>query len=264
MQAKIAHRRKIAQFLGSDGTRALEHCLNSVERILPHTELSFISYGTFARPGVVWNSTQRTQLRVTFVVGHTTGYSVVCTVQRRALPMGVGSVNRALDYREKLVCQSIVNVASMFFGLDSAPSESSVVAARALFDELVVANYLSDQHHLKLDPFELIVSLRHLAEQTYENSAFTFGCIVDTQDQSIPGTDVRFPERFFSMKRYRALSDAYYTAYRISSAGKLLDFVDLYAAIGKGARHNYFPEWCAQFAEQSRTARLGIALNRQG
>lgn len=264
MEVRIPRGRKLSKLLGDKATTALEYCLNSIERILPHIELTSLTVDTRYPAKVVWVGTQRTQLRVTFSVSVNPGYSVACIVQRKAVPTGVGAVSRALDSHEKAVCESIVDVASTYFSSDGPPPKSSIVTIETLFDELVVANYLSTQHDLKLYAFEFFVSLRHLAEQTYENSAYTFGCIIETGDFSAAGEATIFPRAYFGMKRYRALSDAYYTAYKISNAGNLLSFIDLYEAIGKKATRSYFPEWCAQFAEKSRTAKLGFALNRQG
>lgn len=264
MEAKIARRRKVAKFLGPEGTAALAHCLNSVQRILPHAEVSSVRFEGFSRASVAWASSQRTQLRLRFSVGATKGFSVVCVVRRKAVPSGVGAIVRTIDSRERLVCESIVRLAASFFCLDSPPTSSAIIAVPALFDELVVADYLKQRHHLKLDVFEFMGSLRHLAEQTYENSAFTFGCIIDTADQTYPQAGTAFPAAFFELKRYRALSDAYYTSYMVSSAGKLLSFMNLYAGLGQTTAKHYYPEWCAQFAEQAQSGRVGLALNRQG
>jgi hypothetical protein len=103
-----------------------------------------------------------------------------------------------------------------------------------------------------------------LAERTYENKSFTFGCVVDTAVTQTPPPGLSFPSDFFERKTYQALSDGFYTAYVVSREGQLLDFLDLVTAPNHRSSRSYCPYWSTDFASQCLGNRVGIALNRQG
>jgi hypothetical protein len=103
-----------------------------------------------------------------------------------------------------------------------------------------------------------------LSEQSYENKALTFGCILDPHQTGQP-SGARFPSEFLQSKKYKALSDGFRTAYIVSTDGRVLSFVDLekYGEKQLTEKH-YFPDWTESIARSSRNGRCGIALSRQG
>jgi len=107
-------------------------------------------------------------------------------------------------------------------------------------------------------------ALHTLSEQSYENKALTFGCVLDP-DSSGTGASKRFPEDFLETKRYKALSDGFRTAYYISGAGQIANFIDLDRFERKPlTERNYYPYWAEPIARTSRGRRCGIVLSRQG
>jgi len=107
-------------------------------------------------------------------------------------------------------------------------------------------------------------SLHTLSEQSYENKALTFGCLLDPNQTGEP-TAAAFLGEFVDSKRYKALSDGFRTAYHMSTHGQVLGLVDLerFGAEQLTERH-YYPDWAEPIARASRLGRCGIALSRQG
>ena len=123
-------------------------------------------------------------------------------------------------------------------------SEPSIKAIRDAFDEYVVAQHV--EAHYDLPPLSMdsiFDALHTLSEQSYENKALTFGCIIDSRRTS-SGQGARFPEGFLTQKKYKALSDGFHTAYHVSANGKILNFVDLgrFEKRALTEKHHY-PYW---------------------
>jgi hypothetical protein len=182
------------------------------------------------------------------------------------VPSGVGAIQRSLSPREQEICRAIVLQVSALFSATQPPSDEVVTGLSAIFDELVVARHLKQQHGIDLDPERVFSALRSLAEQTYENRALAFGCIIDPTRTQSPDPEARFPEDFLAAKRFRALSDAYYTSYLVSGRGAVVRFLDLPSEAEdiQVAPRNFFPEWCRDLALASRGRRVGMALTRNG
>ena len=79
-------------------------------------------------------------------------------------------------------------------------------AIRDAFDEQVIAEHLVDHHGLELDMTVVLDAIHELAEQTYENTALTFGGILDPARVGDPSEEPIFPRGLFSSKKYRAPS----------------------------------------------------------
>lgn len=141
---------------------------------------------------------------------------------------------------------------------------ASINAIRDAFDEYVVAEHLQAHHRLQVSVSAVLDDLRTLSEQSYENKALTFGCILDPEKTSKP-TAARFPADFIASKKYKALPDGFRTAYHISSHGQVLNLVDLdYLGKQKLTEKHYYPDWAEPIAGASRLGKCGIALSRQG
>jgi len=143
-------------------------------------------------------------------------------------------------------------------------SSASMIAISEAFDEYVVANHVESYNKLAVSVSSIFEALHTLSEQTYENKALTFGCILDPGGTARQGA-VDFPGSYLSTKKYKALSDGFRTAYHISRSGSLLDFVDLerFESQSGTARH-YYPEWTEPIGKSATSGRSGITLSRQG
>jgi len=136
-------------------------------------------------------------------------------------------------------------------------------AIRAAFDEQIVAAHLKDFHKLHLDVAEVLSAMRELAGQSYENKSITFGCLLDQNSNEEPDRNGIFPQAIRDQKKYRALTDGFRTAYRVSSFGRIIGFEDCIDTPQAHGRH-YFPEWCAHLAAASHKGVCGLCLTRHG
>jgi hypothetical protein len=255
--------------LGAGAVNFLEHAAGSIERILPHVKVVDWREAEWAKAASVWASASRTEIRVTFAIGRPgdkNSKSLSGIVRRRSLPLQGGAARSTLDDREFDICNQIVRRLSQVMESNpGAVGEATIKAIRAAFDEYVVAQHI--EAHYELPPLtidSIFDALHTLSEQSYENKALTFGCIVDSRRRSI-GNRADFPEAFLTSKKYKALSDGFRTAYLISGNGKILDFVDIdrFEKSHLTERHHY-PDWAEPIARVSREGRCGIALSRQG
>ena len=262
MRFRIPSNRRLAKKLGPDGTAFVVHCANAITRILPHTATDEWSIERNRTPEVTWGDNTRRYLRVT--IGPVHGYYISARVQRQSVPIGVGAISRTLDDRERDICQAVVDTftdTALSLGRDAS---AALISLKNIFDELVVASYLKAAHDLELDPGQLFRKFRSLAEQTYENKALSFGCIVDGRAQRVPAVEAVFPEDFLERKKYRALSDGYYTVYKVSRSGGLVGFVSLLSTSWSPSGKAFFPEWSRPLALLARQSRIGISLTRHG
>lgn len=141
---------------------------------------------------------------------------------------------------------------------------ASIQAIRNAFDEYVVAQHMQAHHKLHMSVGAVFEALHILSEQSYENKALTFGCILDPTSATT-GTPAKFPRDFLDSKKYKALSDGFRTAYHVSDAGGILDLVDLDRFEKKRlSEKHYYPDWAEPIARASRSGRCGISLSRQG
>src|SRR5208282_5256961 len=90
-------------------------------------------------------------------------------------------------------------------------NEASIKAIRDAFDEYVVAQHVEAHYGLpELSVASIFDALHTLSEQSYENKALTFGCILDSR-QTTNSQSAHFPGEFLTLKKYKALSDGFRT-----------------------------------------------------
>jgi hypothetical protein len=255
----------LLQQVGPEGVEFLEYAVGAVQRILPHVEVSaWTEHDGWSKPDAVWTSARRTTLCMKIGIGtNDHGRSLKAFVQRRGVPTPQNADRRILDLREQDIVRRIArHVSNVLRFHSSTTNGTSLSAIRASFDEHIVAEHLQDHHQLTMSLREVLGALHTLAEQSYENKALTFGCILDptVKNDSV----VVFPKDF-TAKKYRALSDGYRTAYHLSAAGQLLNFVDLDTFEDRSVSGKHFyPAWAEPMARASRDGKCGIALSRQG
>jgi hypothetical protein len=165
-----------------------------------------------------------------------------------------------MDNRERDIAEHALQLLGETLGPTSSTGKESLHALRTTFDERVVARHLERFHGLQLVMGRWFGALRQLAEQSYENRSISFGCvIVPRRGQPV---EPFFPSDFLERKRYRALSDGYRTAYRVSSAGELLGFTCLDGKQRDGGQ--FYPEWAEDLSSETVKRGLALALTRQG
>lgn len=263
---KVRSNSRLRQYLDETGVAFLEAACGSIQRILPHVETVGWREGSIERSaGAVWSSNRRAGIDITIVVGgQSGGRAITATVKRKSLKGSDAA--RTLDHREFDICKRIAGrISEVLKENRSGTDGTSLRAIRDSFDEYIVARHVEAHHSFEEDAVRLILDRLHvLAEQSYENKALTFGCIIGQPSNSVVRTS-RFPKDFLEIKKFRALSDGFRTSYVVSPSGAILDFVDLedFEAPRVTAR-NYFPSWAEAIANAATGNRCGISLSRQG
>jgi DNA integrity scanning protein DisA with diadenylate cyclase activity len=257
----------LRQNLGTHGVDFLEHAAEAIQRILPHVEVAPWREQPWDKAKSVWASPKRTEIRVTFSIGKKdqASRSLTTSVKRRRVPGIGGNAKQTFDLREHHLCEYVARrVSEILLQWSPDGDEASIHAIRDGFDESVVAEHVKVHHDLNLDVSSVFSALHTLSEQSYENKALTFGCILDPTKAG-DATAARFPQDFLRSKKYKALSDGYRTAYHISTNGHVLHFIDLdrYAKKPLTEKH-YYPDWTEPIARASRSRSCGVVLSRQG
>lgn len=255
--------------LGTAGVQFLLRACGTFERILPHVQTSSWQESKWAANGAVWDSPARTRVRVTLAIGDggdQTSRSLKTTIERRRTRATGGQTRNTIDNTEfdicALIAERISEIALQNRGnLDAA----SLKAISNEFDEFIVAKHIQSRQQLQaLSAASVFDAFHALAEQSYENKALTFGCLLDSRVNVQP-SDATFPASFLSSKKYKALSDGFRTAYQISRNGAVVNFLDLDTFGGRSLRgQHFFPDWAEAIARASHAGRCGIALSRQG
>jgi hypothetical protein len=177
----------------------------------------------------------------------------------------VGKQQRVIDVRERALCSLIVDRIAAVLRHDRPATADSLNAIKNLFDEQVVSAYLRANHGFEIELGTVFGSLRQLSEQSYENKSLAFGCLIDPGRDGVSNGVPLFPDQIQEWKRYRALTDGYRTAFRISRNGAIIGFHDLASLRQKKDKGSHFyPEWCEDIAAASRKGVLGVSLTRQG
>lgn len=266
---------RLRRTLGSAGVEFLEHASAAIQRILPHVEVKSWREGPWAPAEAKWHaakktatSAQRTAIKITLAVGceaDAAARSLTAFVRRRRIASTGGNARQTLDLREHDICKRIVERASEVIRQDPCQgSVASIQAIRAAFDEYVVARHVEAHHKLNTSVSTILEALHTLSEQSYENKALTFGCIIDPKPRSQTAS-ATFPKDYLETKRYKALSDGFRTAYYISDTGRIVNFIDLDRFTKEPlTERNYYPDWAEPIARTSRKGRCGIVLSRQG
>lgn len=265
----------LRRILGNAGVEFLEHAGAAIQRILPHVEIEPWKECAWAPADAKWHaparnttSAQRTAIRITLAVGSKgdpAGRSLTTLVRRRCVTSAGGNAKHTLDLREHDICKRIVERASEVIRQDPGQKNvASIQAIRAAFDEFIVARHVEAHHNLSTSVSTILSALHTLSEQSYENKALTFGCIIDANSSGRKASAV-FPKDYLQTKRYKALSDGFRTAYYISDTGGIANFIDLDRFTKKPlTEKNYYPDWAEPIARTSRKDRCGIVLSRQG
>jgi hypothetical protein len=276
---KLRPKAKIRKALDDSGARFLEHALGAIERILPHMGARNWSFAEVKskklptkkgcspkseRPVVAYTDSDRRTLKLQLSLllkGRT--FTIGANVERHKAPSGIGSILRTVSTEEKEICTCICSLLKATLGRGDELRSRSLDTLRDAFDQLVVATVLGNLTKRRTDFNVLLNALRRLSEQSYENKAIAFGLLITKNKpakNNAPGA--RFPDDFLSMKRFRALSDGYQTAYVVDESGRLIEFLGLPRTPKK---ESWVPDWASGMATvaEKRDA-LGIALTRHG
>ena len=262
---------RLGKSLGTDGVRFLEHALGSIARLLPHVDVSnWTESVTTDKNGAVWGSNQRREIRVdvSFDLGNGKRRGLSAKVSRKAAPSGAGRVRRTLNDIEHGICNEVANrTARILKAGDANASPESLRALSPIFDEQIVAAFLESTQRYGVSVGDVLHSLRTLAEQTYENKALAFGCVLEPRRARGPTVgSPAFPTEVLRKKKYRALTDGFRSAYMVSSSGTVSRFVDLRneEKDKSPSSNGYFPEWASDLARISVDSRCGLCLTRAG
>ena len=259
---------RLRQQLSQASVDFLAFAAGAITRLLPHIQVTAWKEEGWKEAQSVWVSNGRTEVRMRIAIGTeaaTVARSITATVRRRRSANVGGKAKEVIDQHEYDICRLIVQrITEVLEPQISSLGETSIQAIKDAFDEYVVASYIQGHHKLAAPVASVLSALHKLSEQSYENKALTFGCILDPNITSQSSGTI-FPSEFFRSKKYKALSDGFRTAYIVSTDGRILDFVDLEKYERKSlTEKHHFPDWAEAIARSSRDGRCGIALSRQG
>jgi len=258
---------RLRKKIGADGLDFLEHAVCAVDRLMPHLEVGAWDEVPWGDARASWTTKARDAVRITLAIGQQgdpDARSLVAVAKRRH---GGNRAGYTVPPREKDLCDLIagrISKVMAHFPVNSSDGVS-VRTLRDAFDEHVIASHLQAVWKIRLSIGSVLRQLHKLSEQSYENKAYTFGCVVDPGLSARPEENGSFPEVFLQAKRYKALSDGFRTAYVVSANGVVADLVDLdqYQDEELTEKH-FFPIWSERMARASRDGKLGIVLSRQG
>lgn len=255
---------RLRQSLEPASISFLEHTAGAINRLLPHVQVFAWRESGWKEPEAVWPSAERTELRLTLTITWGKyGRSLTTRVKRRRVAAIGGSATEIIDTREHDICREIVFRISSVLSMESYDAES-LLSIQHDFDEYIVASHIKSHHKLELSVARLLDSLHTLSEQSYENKALTFGCVLDSSESKKPQR-AQFPSEFLEVKKYKALSDGFRTAYHVSTHGAVVDFIDLEHFDNRPlTEKHHYPDWAEPIAKASRDNRCGVALSRQG
>ncbi|HYQ90339.1 MAG TPA: hypothetical protein VEU09_12020, partial [Candidatus Binatia bacterium] len=196
---------RLRQQLGDVGVDFLQYGLASLTRILPHVETGPWEVEE-KQSKTVANFVDANKRQLRLDLGLELGdssWKICGSLQRRRVPAGVGSISRTISLRERDIVRRILESLSHTLGPNSPDTRSSLSALRPSFDERIVGRHLTQHHDLEFELSEWLAALRQLAEQTYENKALAFGCVIDPTKSTKPDEKARFPLDFIQRKRFR-------------------------------------------------------------
>lgn len=250
--------------LGTAGSDFLVYAIGALTRLLPHVQLGRWHIKPLYKPSSVnYLDASKRQLRIVLGLRLTTEWTITGSLERKRLPPGtVGAVSRTVDVHERSIALHVLRTIASIVGPAPESDSRSLAALQLSFDERVVAAYLASTYGLPSDFATWFDELRRLAEQSYENKALAFGCIIQTSTGTMPDSGVHFPRDYLRRKKFRALSDGYHTAYFASRNGALLGLRSLAGETPSG--HKYYPDWCEDLASHATHGNLGLVLTRQG
>ena len=264
MTIKFGRKSVLRKALSVERKSLLDHAAASIERILPHASVSRWEEGDDQPAAARWASAQRREIRVRFriSVGPDSWRSLSATVRRKQTDQADGGVAlRTLDLEEHRICDVIAKRLSNWIGspdLDEAARHALIDS----FDEGVIAAYLGEKLGGESIVNTLLKQLHGLSEQTYENSAIAFGCLLDPAGATTLGA--AFPATLLEIKKYRVLSDGYRTAYRFTASQLPIVLEDLEDSETLPPGDGYYPTWIRRLAVRCTDGVIGIALSRQG
>ena len=245
----------------------LEKSITSVARILPHIEFQNFEVCRLKKrkPSVRWSETNRRSISVSLslIPSHKRWkykkFGLQFSIRRRSKSR---IETKTLDNQEYKIVKIAVHIIRSIF--KSEIKNPNIIGSYVSdIDENIASEYLKEAHDLRFDLKKLFHQIRKLSEQTYENNALTFGCIIEEGGKEKTSNDCNF-EEFLSKKKYRSLSDGYYTAYLLTSNGQLLNFLDLEKIKKVPSGKCFFPEWCRHLVSHSIGRRVAFCLTRQG
>lgn len=282
MKRALRSNSRLKKALGDAGGDYLEHALASFARLLPHVrpprwrEAS----GSEKDTKSVWGRKNQSievqigfsDLRAPVKKGEKAAppkdqlaRKLTASIQRISIERASAPRWHTMSLGEHSTCLAIVEqIKSVVRVARRDANARSLEVLRQAFDDMVVGSLVTSEFQLQFDAGAMLRSIKSLAEQTYENSSLSFGCLISPKAK--PKASARFPQDFLETKRFRSLSDGFATAYHIGGNGALKEFVTLRTCTyNEGVTgHHFYPLWAEDMAACTRNGRCGIALTRHG
>jgi DNA integrity scanning protein DisA with diadenylate cyclase activity len=282
----------VFKILGSARLDLLDYSREVLKQILPHVEISkwgFHEGGVKQTTSRLINSDQKIELTIEVplfiqrnrkfqkkshfqVQKELRVFTFRATLNRKPVPRKISSIHRipqpTFNSIENEICLTAAEILNKIFSDLKDVSDCSLIVAavRTKLAEVILSRYLKKTNNLNLDLEHFFDCLHELAEQTYENKPFTFGCLITVGRSNSSGVNAKeivFPKDYFRHKKFRYLSDGFKTAYRVTGDGQFLKFEKL-VEDNEVKGEKYFPEWSRPLATSCLNDDIGVCLTRQG
>src|ERR1700674_1542436 len=103
---------RLRSFLGESGVDLVEFAATTLQRVLPHVEVSNCPEGPRGDPYAAWGSNDRREIQISLAVGNaqdSRSRSLMTSVKRRQLSIPGGAARGTLDTREHDICKRFVS-----------------------------------------------------------------------------------------------------------------------------------------------------------
>ena len=153
---------RLHSLLGTGGIELVRHVAGSIQRILPHVEISSWWEDTWRAPGAIWHGSARRGIVFTIAIGqegNPKSRSLNAFVTRRRVSID-GAARGTLDTREHAICAAIgARVSEELKHIPIQIGAATLHAIRDSFDESVIAQHIEHHHSLQMSVSSVFAEL---------------------------------------------------------------------------------------------------------
>lgn len=217
MKPALRSNSRLKTALGDAGSAYFEHALGSFARLLPHVRPPRWreTAGSEKDTKSVWGKkNQSIEVQIGFSDPHAPtkkerkreqpatpkdklARKLTTSIRRIAIERASAKQWHTMSLAEHSTCLAIVKQLQSVIRVDRKDANPrSLEVLREAFDDMVVGSLVTSEFGLGFDAGAMLRSIKSLAEQTYENSSLSFGCLISPKAR--PNGSARFPQDFLA------------------------------------------------------------------